>query len=513
MKRFYLTTAIDYANGAPHLGHAYEKVLTDVIARSQRLLGKDVHFLTGIDEHGQKVLQTAQAQGKTPAQLVDELAPLFRELCTALNISNDDFIRTTEDRHKSVVQAILQQLFDKGDIYRGEYRGFYSVRQEQFVLAKERLEDGSWPEIYGEVVEIAEPNYFFRLSAYQPWLIDYLREHALVFPFFRQKQVVEFLKEPVNDLCISRPADRLPWGIPLPFDNQFVTYVWFDALINYISAVGYGTPRFAEFWPVDYHVIGKDILVPAHAVYWPAMLKAMGVEPPRGLLVHGWWHLGGQKMSKSSGVRINPIEFAARYGADALRYFMTREMNVGQDSDFTIELFLARYQADLANNLGNLVSRLLNLANKHCASGLPSAGPVGDAEQTVIDHWQATAQPVVDDFANFQFHAALEKVMTFVTALNRYAEIRAPWKLCKSADPADAALFATSMATLAEGIRLANCALLPVMPETAAKICGLLGEPVPTLWGDLLSWSCRLDGRVLGEKTILFPRPEPLDIA
>jgi methionyl-tRNA synthetase len=506
MKRFYITTAIDYANGAPHIGHAYEKVLTDVIARYRRLLGDQVHFLTGLDEHGQKVQQTAQARGMAPRALVDEVAPLFHELCRVLLISNDDFIRTTEPRHQRVVQQALQTLYDKGDIYLGEYRGFYSVRQEQFVLAKERNEDGAWPEIYGEVVEITEPNYFFRLSAYQDWLIDYLRTHDFVVPLFRQKQVLEFLKEPVNDLCISRPRERLAWGIPLPFDLGYVTYVWFDALLNYISAIGYGEPGFDSYWPADYNVIGKDILVPAHAVYWPVMLHALGVEPPRALLVHGWWHLGGQKMSKSSGIRINPIEFAATYGADALRYFLVRDMNVGQDSDFTLELFLARYQADLANNLGNLVSRLLNMAERHCPEGLPAATIDEDPERDVRAAWDATHTAVLGDYAGFQFHAALERTILFVTALNRYAEIRSPWKLAKSAEPRDQALLATSLALLAEGLRLAAHCLLPVMPEKAAAILRLLGQPVPERWEGNLDWSSKLTGQRLGAKTILFPK-------
>lgn len=508
MKTFYITTAIDYANGPPHLGHAYEKVLTDVVARYQRLLGNPVHFLTGIDEHGQKVTQTAQALGKEPGELTNELAPLFRQLCEVLNISNDDFIRTTEERHKSVVRAILQDLFDRGDIYKGSYKGYYSVRQEQFVLEKEQDEDGKWPEIYGEVVEIEEENYFFRLSAYQDWLIEYLKENAFVVPAFRQKQVLSFLKEPINDLCISRPKTRLSWGIELPFDAEYVTYVWFDALINYISAIGYGTERFKEYWPVDYHVIGKDILVPSHSVYWTIMLKAMGVEPPKALLVHGWWHVGGQKMSKSTGEKIDPVEFAGIYGADALRYFLTREMSVGQDSDFTIELFQSRYSADLANNLGNLVSRLLNMAGRHFPDGLRKAEILEEPEETVRQAWAESRAEIAAAYEQFQFHLAMEKTFAFVTALNRYAEIRAPWKLAKSTEPKDVALLATSIATMAEGLRLATVFLKPVMPEISDRISALLGESPVELWDGQLDWSERLTGRVLGEKTILFPRPE-----
>jgi methionyl-tRNA synthetase len=509
MKDFYITTAIDYANGPPHLGHAYEKVLTDVVARVQRLEGNTVHFLTGIDEHGQKVTQTAEKLGKTAAELTEELAPLFRQLCTKLNISNDDFIRTTEDRHKQVVQGILQDLWDRGEIYKGTYKGFYSVRQEQFVLEKEREEDGSWPELFGEVIEIEEENYFFRLGSYQQWLVEWLQSSSFVFPAFRQRQVLAFLKDPVNDLCISRPKSRLDWGIPFPFDEDYVTYVWFDALINYISAIGYGQPAFEKYWPADYHVIGKDILVPSHSVYWPAMLKAIGIEPPKALLVHGWWHVGGQKMSKSTGLKIDPVEFADRYGTDPLRYYLVREMSVGQDSDFTQELFLSRYGADLANNLGNLVSRLLNMAGRNYPGGLPAAELAEAAENDLRQAWETARPEIHKAYLEFQYHLALEKTFAFITAINRYAEVRAPWKLAKSEDAADQARLATCLAHMAEALRLGTVFLKPVMPETADRIHGLLGCSPVEEWASELDWTDRLCGTVLGEKTILFPRIVP----
>lgn len=507
MKHFYLTTAIDYANGAPHLGHAYEKVLADVIARYRRLQGEKVHFLTGLDEHGQKVQQSARKQGVEPQAYVDSIAPLFHELCQKLCISNDDFIRTTEPRHKLAVQAVLSDLYAKGEIYQAEYRGYYSVRQEQFVLEKEKV-DGKWPEIYGEVIEIAETNYFFRLAKYQDWLIEFLENNDFVFPRYRQKQVIEFLKEPLNDLCISRPKERLSWGIPLPFDDNYVTYVWFDALLNYATAVGLGSDKLANYWPADFHVIGKDILIPAHAVYWPIMLKAMGVALPKALLVHGWWHISGQKMSKSTGLTINPIEIASTYGADAFRYFVIREMSVGSDGDFSMEVFATRYDGELANALGNLVSRLLNLTSKHFATGLPAVSIEEAPEQELKALWQATRDEVQKLYDGFAFHLALEKTFVFISALNQYAEKRAPWKLAKSADPRDRALLESSLATLAEGLRLATCFLAPVMPETSAKVARLLGQPDSQPWAETLDWGSRLTGIKLGEKTILFPRPE-----
>ncbi len=507
MKRFYLTTAIDYPNGPPHLGHAYEKVLTDVIARFRRLMGEEVFFLTGLDEHGQKVVQTANSQNTTPGELVDRMAPLFRQLCQVLEISNDDFITTRQDRHKDVVRQILSDLYERGEIYKADYNGYYSVRQEQFVTEKEQV-DGAWPEIYGEVVELSETNYFFRLSKYQEWLAEYLRENAFIVPAFRQKQVLEFLKEPVNDLCISRPRERLDWGIPLPFDEGFVTYVWFDALINYISGVGYGAEDFEDFWPCDYHVIGKDILVPAHSVYWPIMLKAAGVPLPRRLLVHGWWHLSGQKMSKSTGVSVDPVEMAGRYGPDAFRYFMIREMSVGQDSNFSLELFLTRYTDDLGNDLGNLVSRLLNMGGRYCEGVLPPASLEEEPEKAVREYWERTRGEVLDLFEGFQFHLALEKTFGFIREINRYAEKRQPWKLAKSSEAADRAALETSLAVMAEGMRLAVVLLQPVMPGLCAKVLELLGQPMPERWEGHLDWSTVLDGASLGEKTILFPRPE-----
>ncbi len=508
MKSFYITTAIDYANGSPHLGHAYEKVLTDVVARFRRAQGDDVYFLTGLDEHGQKVQQSAGKQGVSSQEFVDSIAVEFKALCKKLNLSNDDYIRTTEPRHKQVVRDIQQSLFDKGEIYKGEYRGYYSARQEQFLQEKDRNEDGSWPEIFGEVTEIAEENYYFKLSQYQGWLIEFLQENEdFIFPKYRQKQVLEFLKEPLNDLCISRPKSRLEWGIPIPFDEDYVTYVWFDALINYLSASQYlegDTSR----WPADYHVIGKDILLPAHSIYWPIMLKACGIPLPRHLLVHGFWTSSGSKMSKSTGNTVNPLDLADQYGVDSFRYFVTREMNVGQDSDFSEEQYLRRYTSDLANDLGNLVSRLQNMVTRYNEGVIPAAG-VDQAEETELKElWKETAAKVVELGEGFQFHQALEETFQFIRAINRYIEQRAPWKLAKSTEEADRILLKTSLAVIAEGLRLAAIVLCPVMPGISVKIQSLLGsEPVEVFAGNL-EWDYRLEGKSVGGKTILFPRPE-----
>lgn len=510
MNNFYITTAIDYVNGSPHLGHAYEKVLTDVIARIRRMMGDKVHFLTGVDEHGQKVQQTARKRGIPPQQFCDEISVEFRALLPKLNVANDDFIRTTEERHKRVVRDILQQLFDKGEIYKAEYQGYYSTRQEQFLQEKDRNPDGTWPELFGEVTEITESNYFFKLRSYQAWLVQFLTENEnFVFPKFRQKQVLEFLKEPLNDLCISRPRERLEWGIPLPFDEDFVTYVWFDALTNYYSAV-VDQPG---VWPADWHVIGKDILVPPHAVYWPIMLKAAGLPLPKGIIAHGWWSFKGAKMSKSTGNVIEPGAFVAEYGTDALRYFFLREMSVGQDSDFTDLQFQARYNADLANNLGNLLNRTLNMTNRFAGGVVPAAGAAGEPEAELRALWEQTRAEVLKLWDGFQFHIALERTMAFVTATNAYVEKRAPWKLGKSTEASDRALLETSLATMAESLRLAAALLGPFIPGTVDKIHGALGHTPATDWTKECEWGGCLQGAKVAPSLVLFPRIQADDKA
>ncbi len=505
MKTFYITTAIDYVNGSPHLGHAYEKVLTDVIARFRRLMGDEVYFLTGTDEHGQKIQQSARAKGVEPQAFVDSIAPQFVEMCARLEISNDDFIRTTEPRHKQVVCDLLQKLHDQGEIYKAEYQGYYSTRQEQFLQEKDRNPDGSWPEIFGEVNEITESNYFFKLGRYQQWLIEHIKSHPdFIFPRYRAKQVLEFLSEPLNDLCISRPRERLAWGIPLPFDPDFVTYVWFDALTNYYSAVA-DKP---DIWPATFHVIGKDILVPPHAVYWPIMLQAAGLPIPQSILAHGWWSINGSKMSKSTGNFVEPIEFVDTYGVDALRYFLIREMSVGQDSDFSLDQFLVRYNSELANNLGNLVNRTLNMTNRFAEGVIPAAGDLGEPEQALRTLWPKTRDEVISLFEEFQFNMGLERAFAFITATNAYIEQRAPWKLGKSDDPADQALLRTALATMAEALRLGATLLQAVIPGSVAKIHGVLGTTSAAHWRGELDWDERLTGRTVEKTCILFPRPE-----
>lgn len=508
MKSFYITTAIDYANGKPHLGHAYEKVLTDVVARFRRLMGDDVYFVTGLDEHGQKVQQAAKARGIEPIELCNEAAESFQGLCKSLNISNDDFIRTTEARHKSVVSTVLQKLFDQGDIYKAEYTGYYSRRAEQFLQEKDKNEDGTWPEIFGEVEEIAESNYFFKLSRHQDWLVDHIKTNEeFIFPRFRAKQVLEFLKEPINDLCISRPKERLEWGIPLPFDDGYVTYVWFDALFNYVTAAGYGTDDFEKRWPADFHVIGKDILVPPHAVYWPIMLKAAEIELPKSLLVHGWWLKSGEKMSKSTGTVVDPLDLIEQFGSDAFRYFVTREMNVGQDSEFSLDRYMVRYNSDLANDLGNLLSRVLTMLARGFEGVIPAPQLEETLEQELWKGWDETHAKVLELFEEFQFHTGLERIFAFVSSINRYAEKRAPWKLAKSEDPLDKQRLDTTLFAMSEAVRLAVGLLEPVMPETTEKVYSLIGYTPDSEWKARLVRNEKLAGSTVGAKTILFPKP------
>jgi methionyl-tRNA synthetase len=509
VKKFYLTTAIDYANGSPHIGHAYEKVLADTIIRTRRLEGEECYFLTGLDEHGQKVAETAQRQSITPQALCGRVAENFKALCARLTVDYDDYVRTTDERHKAVVRKVLQKLYDGGEIYRAEYTGLYSTRAERFVQQRDKI-DGRWPEDIGEPVELKETNYFFRLSHYQGWLVDFLNKNPdFVVPAFRQKQVLEFLKEPINDLCISRPKSRLSWGIELPFDSDYVTYVWFDALINYISAVGYGEERFGDYWPVDFHVIGKDILVPAHAIYWPIMLHALGISLPRHLLAHGWWLArGGEKISKSLGNAAQPLDYVDLYGADAFRFFLLREMVTGQDGNFSHDLFVARYNADLANDLGNLVSRLVNMVGRYCLGKIPAPASEESLDQEIKESARRLIPSVRMEYENFAFHAGLEQIFSFVGQLNRYVETRAPWQLAKRKDdPVAVDNLNTTLFFAAEGVRIVAELLRPIMPEIGPEILYRLGVTPVDTWKNLPQETSLAGNEVLpGE--ILFPKIE-----
>ena len=498
-KRFYITTAIDYVNGQPHLGHAYEKIIADVIARSRRSLGQEVFFLTGLDEHGQKVQQAAIAEGKTPQAYCDALAADWRAFARKLELTNDDFVRTTQPRHKAFVQATLAKLNAAGHFYKATYTGFYSAKEETFLTEKDRLPDGTFDVSYGEVVELKEDNYYFKLGAQQQWLIDYIEANPeFIAPSYRRNEVLGFLKNnKLEDLCISRPLARLNWGIPLPFDPEFVTYVWFDALVNYTSIAH--AHEALHLWPADIHVIGKDI-VKFHAVYWPIMLKAMGLPLPKQILVHGWWQKDGAKIAKSTGNVIDPIAVINEWGVDALRFYVLRELDIGPDGNWTDAGFRSRYQAELANGLGNLVNRSLSMLKRYRNGVVPARS----------NELAADAAKAADEtralFKQSQLQAALHSIWGLVNRANKFVDETAPFKLVK--DPAQAQRLDEVLYNLVESCRVLAVLLWPFLPGTATKIyaqLGLTGSPdklADATWGGLAP------GQQTGEPIPLFPRKE-----
>jgi methionyl-tRNA synthetase len=504
---YTITTAIDYVNGRPHVGHAYEKVLTDVMARYQRRQGKKVFFVTGVDEHGMKVQQSAAKQNRPPQEFCDEMSAHFKSLYDRLAISYDDFIRTTEVRHKKVVQVILQQLYDQGEIYAADYEGYYSPRTEQFLTDKDRVE-GKFPDSLGEVVFLQEKNYFFKLSGYQDWLVDFYQKNPeFIYPAFRTKEVLGALQEPIPDLCISRPASRLSWGIPLPFDAEQVTYVWFDALVNYLSVLGYEPGQVGEGWPAV-HVIGKDILVPPHAIYWPAMLKAIGVEMPRQLVVHGWWTQNKEKMSKSVGNVVDPLELIDLYGVDAFRYFVMREMALGYDADFSTEQFKLRYQSELGNTLGNLVNRAISMIKRYRAGVIPAASASLTVEQQAYrSDLLSCLGAYRENMDQLQIHVAVMELWKGLMRANQYVDVTAPFKMAK--DETKQKELDHVLYELAATLDLVMGELEPLLPGTAAKMASQLGRRLEEKRvAEPLQWPLDLAGVRVGEPQVLFPRLE-----
>jgi len=515
-KRFYITTAIDYVNGQPHLGHAYEKIVTDVIARSHRSLGQEVFFLTGLDEHGQKVQQAAVAEGKTPQAYCDELAADWQAFAKKLELTNDDFVRTTQPRHKQFVQAILSKLHEAGQFYKETYEGFYSAKEETFLTEKDRLPDGTFDPAYGEVIKLKEDNYYFKLRAHQQWLIEYLEANpSFIVPEHRRNEVLGFLKNSkLEDLCITRPAARLNWGIPLPFDKDFVTYVWFDALVNYISIpAAHGDPTVSSainsqpstlnpqlaLWPADIHVIGKDILK-FHAVFWPIMLKAMGLPLPKQILVHGWWQKDGAKISKSTGNIVEPIAVINEWGLDAFRYYVLRELDIGPDGNWTDAGFKSRYNAELANGLGNLVNRSLSMLKRYRNGVVPAKSNELSADAAkASDETRALLK-------QNQLQAALQSIWGLVARANLYVEQTKPFNLAK--DPAQAKRLDEVLYNLAETCRVLAVLLRPFLPGTASKIYTQLGlDGTPDKF-DAAAWGGLPAGHKIGEPAPLFPRKE-----
>ncbi len=503
---FYITTPIYYMNAMPHLGHAYATVLADVIARYHRLWGDDTYFLTGSDEHGEKIAEAALAAGETPEAFVDRLSGAFRDTWRRLGISNDDFIRTTEPRHACIVQRILQEVYDRGDIYFSSYAGQYCLGCERFLTERE-LVDGRCPDHGTEPTLIEEKNYFFRMSKYQDWLIGYINEHPeIIRPEQYRNEVLSFLRSPLEDLCISRPKSRLTWGIPLPFDNDFVTYVWFDALINYVSALGYPDGElYRRFWPASYHVIGKDILK-THAIYWPTMLQAAGIPVYQGLRVTGFWTIDQAKMSKSRGNVVRPLELSDKYGVDAFRYFLTREMTMGQDSSFNEEAFVERYNAELANDLGNLLNRTLHMIGRYCEGKLPAPSDEDAAERHALIK-RALGTPALARTAVELWNpqGAVLGIMDLVRAANLYLEQRAPWLAFKRGEQAHVD---TTLYDVAEALHWVAILLHPVMPGKMTALWQALGQPGEPAWPSELRWGLLQPGATIVRGEVLFPRQE-----
>ena len=492
--KFYITTPIYYVNDKPHIGHAYTTILADVLSRYHRAEGNDVFFLTGLDEHGQKVQQAAAERGVKPKVHCDEMAPRFLELWEKLHISNDDFIRTTEDRHVKVVQDILQIVYDNGDIYEDEYEGLYSVSEERFITEKE-AESGE----FRDINKLKEKNFFFKMSKYQQTLIDHINNNPnFIQPEHRKNEILGFLRQPLGDLCISRPKSRLNWGIDLPFDNNYVTYVWFDALINYVTATGFGVndESYQKWWPAEYHLIGKDILT-THAVYWPTMLMSAEMPLPKSIFAHGWWMSGESKMSKTLGNVVNPLDLIEEYGVDPVRYYLMREMVLGQDASFTMESFIKRYNSDLANDFGNLLSRITKLIEKNFDSVVPDPGKSTTADNEIKVSAEKVITSIHTLITEMKVHEAIEETLQFIRGVNKYMEHQAPWKLVKN----DTEAAGRVLYTAAEALRIGTLLLGPVMPHRTEIVLETFDVQTSELsWGGLKA------GTRLKQHPPLFPR-------
>ncbi|OGX12029.1 MAG: methionine--tRNA ligase [Omnitrophica bacterium RIFOXYB12_FULL_50_7] len=501
-KTYYLTTPIYYVNGKPHIGHAYTSILCDTFARFHRLLGKPVFYITGTDEHGIKVQKAALEQGKEPKAFVDEIVPEFKELWRVLGIQYDHFIRTTDDYHKTVVQKVLSDLEKKGDIYKASYHGWYCTPCESF-WTELQLKDGKCPDCNRGVERLEEENYFFKMSTYQKWLIDTIEKNPdFIQPEYRKNEVLGFLKEPLEDLCITRPKARLTWGIEYPGSKDHVVYVWFDALLNYVTGAGYLTDdkKFKSLWPADFQLLGKDILR-QHAVFWPIMLKAMGVEMPKLVFAHGWWRIGGAKMSKSVGNVVDPIALVRKYGSDVLRYFLLNEVTLGLDGTYSEDLLVERYSSDLANSLGNLWHRTASMIEKYFDGKIPE-GVRGDRFYNPRELWENVSKAVLAHDPR----EALARIWAVITRANQFVEETKPWALAK--DPAQRSELADVLFNLADSVAHVAILLQAFMPETAKRILGRLKieSPEKIHTGSEFSKPLVVTGTLIEKGEPLFPR-------
>ena len=508
---FYITTPIYYVNDVPHIGHAYTTVAADVLARYWRLRGRDVFFLTGLDEHGQKVQQAAAKAGIDPQTHCDKLAPQFKDLWKRLNISNDAFIRTTDHQHKSVVQQILQELFDKHLIYKDSYSGWYCTFDERFWTEKD-VENGLCPDCKRPVEKLSEHNYFFKMGQYQDRLVDYIKSHeSFIRPESRRNEVLGFLQtQKLGDLSISRPKSRLSWGIELPFDKNYVTYVWFDALVNYVSALEYlrPTPSRDRYWPASVHLVGKDILT-THAVYWSTMLMALNLPLPETIFAHGWWTVDGEKMSKSRGNVVDPNQMIDEFGADAFRYFLLREVPFGQDGDFSQSAMVTSINSDLANGIGNLLSRTLTMIERFAGGKIPATGisALPEIEEKIAAAATSLPDKLDRGFGALTFRENLQAIWELIGLCDEYIDKAAPWKLAKS--PEDGPRLKTVLNTAARALRLLSVSIYPFMPQTAEQLVKQLGYDIDFAI-PVSEVACRWDSP-LAEASIkkgagLFPR-------
>jgi methionyl-tRNA synthetase len=496
--KFSATTPIYYVNAKPHLGHAYTTIVADAVSRWHRLLGEEVHLLTGTDEHGLKIQQAADAAGVSPKEFADSIAPLFAQAWERLNITHDDFIRTTEPRHAAGVKKLLQACFDAGDIEADMYRGQYCVACEAYFI-EEELVEGKCPIHMKETTYVEEENYFFRLSRFEDRLLKWYEDHPnAITPGFRMNEVLGFIKGGLNDFSVSRKT--LTWGIPLPWDPSHVAYVWFDALANYITAVGYGTDdkAFAENWPVDYHFIGKDI-IRFHCVYWPAMLMSAGIEPPKGWAVGGWLLVDGEKMSKTTGNVVNPLDLIDVVGVDGFRYYVLAETTYGNDGDFSDEGLIKRFNSDLANNLGNLAARVATVVEKKCGG----VGPASSANSPLAEIAATAVAETSQAWAAVQPSKALEATWKLIGATNSYLEDNEPWKM----EPGDAVN--TVMGDALEALRIVSILANPALPTTTQEIwnrIGLTGNITDLRIEKDTKWGQYTGGTTVVKGQPLFPR-------
>jgi methionyl-tRNA synthetase len=510
LRSFYITTPIYYVNDEPHIGHAYTTILADVLSRYHRLFGDEVFFSTGTDEHGLKVQEAANKRGVKPKAHCDEMVGRFIELWKKLKISYSRFIRTTERRHVFVVQSMLTYLYERGDIYFDTYRGKYCIPEERFWTEKD-LKDGKCPSCGRDVIDIEEKNYFFKLSKYRDWLVDYIKQHPeFVKPETRRNEILGFLKRPLADLCISRPKSRLDWGIEIPFDKKFVTYVWFDALINYVSTIGVyrNNNTFQKWWPCDVHLVGKDIIT-THAVYWPIMLKSAGFELPKSIFAHGWWLIQDAKMSKSLGNVVKPIDLVDSYGIEVFRYVLMRNMMLGSDANFSEELLVNTINSELANDYGNLLSRMLKMLQKYFDGKIPTPAEPSGRDAGIIEYGKSLPARVRESVDRMELNSALEAIIAYIRMLNKYIDERAPWNLHKKRRTQE---LSTVLYTALEGFRLTTVLLGPIILGKAEKALSVFSEKVieytaKTNTDDsLLAWGRLKPNTAVKETEVLFPR-------